>query len=168
MDRLCFSELYDRWAKKCENQPNLTPETARTHWSHTLTISWHIITWFTNTDFRIEEWREFAVFRPFQWTVVISDSLPGFWQLASGSLPNCWQLSLVPLKGLNTCSNGRMMSWQSSVQVSATQMISLALAFWCALFPFCVPGPTTQTRSWKSTRKTEKMVCKRIKTYHPS
>ena len=54
-------------------------ETTKTHWNHTSTISWHIITWFTNTnsDFSPEERREFAVF-----TVVTRRSLPGSQQLS--------------------------------------------------------------------------------------
>ena len=57
----CSLSSTDVCKKKCENQPNLTPETTKTHWNHASTISWHIITWLTNND--LEEWREFAVFR---------------------------------------------------------------------------------------------------------
>ena len=68
--------------QKCKNRQNLTPETTKTHWNHTSTISWHIITWLTKIDFSIEEWRECAVFRPLQSTTGTSGSLPGSRQLS--------------------------------------------------------------------------------------
>ena len=80
--------------QNCENRPNLTPETTKTHWNHALTISWHIITWFTNSDCCIEERTEFAVFRPLQSTTV-----------ASGSLPCSRQLSPAALKELTSPQN---------------------------------------------------------------
>ena len=75
-----------RTDKKCGNRPE-----TKTHWNHASAISWHIITWFTNSEFSIEEWREFAVFTPLQLTTVASSSLPG-----------CRQLSPAAPKGLNS------------------------------------------------------------------